>query len=63
MEFTHTYSGSLQAAPSPPETAHAALARKAAAARNVLLRNHKVVPLGPHPPRQNPRRPGPLRGR
>ena len=39
MEFTYTYSGSLQAAPSPRETAHAALARKAAVAGIVLLRN------------------------
>ena len=47
MEFTHTYSGSLQAAPSPRETAHAVLARKAAAAGIVLLRNDNVLPLTP----------------
>ena len=47
MEFTHTYSGSLQAAPSPRETAHAALARKAAVAGIVLLRNDNVLPLNP----------------
>ncbi len=45
MEFTYTYSGSLQAAPSPRETAHAALARKAAVAGIVLLRNDNVLPL------------------